>query len=57
MDWFFNGLGTAIIGLIIGAIGGSVVGYRIGIKKNTRQSQKARDYVSQVQIGENNHGK
>ena len=29
MEWFFDGLGTAIITLIIGG----AIGYRIGIKK------------------------
>lgn len=55
MDWFFNGLGTALIGLFIGAIGGCAVGYRIGIKKNYRQQQKAGNKATQIQIGESNH--
>jgi Na+/glutamate symporter len=55
MDWFFNGLGTALIGLLIGAIGGGVVGYRIGIKKSFRQYQKAGNNAKQIQIGEINH--
>jgi len=55
MEWFFSGLGTAIIGIIIGAIGGGAIGYRIGIKKNNRQTQKAGDNVTQIQIGEGNY--
>lgn len=51
MEWFFNGLGTALIGLIIGAVGGSVVGYRIGVKKSIHQKQEAKDNATQVQIG------
>lgn len=50
MEWFFNGLGTALIGLIIGAVGG-VVGYRIGVKKSIHQKQKAKDNATQVQVG------
>jgi len=52
MDWFFNGLGTALIGLLIGVIGGGAVGYRIGIKKSFRQHQKAGNNATQIQIGE-----
>jgi len=55
MDWFFNGLGTALIGLFIGAIGGCAVGYRIGIKKCYQQHQKAGNNAKQVQIGEGNY--
>jgi len=55
MDWFFNGLGTTLIGFLIGAIGGGAVGYKIGIKKSYRQNQKAGDNATQIQIGEANH--
>jgi hypothetical protein len=34
MEWFFDGLGTAVITLIIGLLTGGTVGYRIGIKKS-----------------------
>jgi len=54
MDWFFNGLGSTLIGLLIGAIGGGLVGYRIGIKKNFRQHQKAGNNATQIQIGKGN---
>jgi hypothetical protein len=63
MEWFFDGLGTAIIApLIIGFIGGGGIGYRIGyrigIKKNIKQSQKAtaknNANIKQIQIGEYN---
>lgn len=59
MEWFFNGLGTALVGLIIGAFGGAFVGYRIGINKNNMYNQKARDNAMQVQLnkGDNNIGK
>jgi Na+/glutamate symporter len=57
MEWVFNGLGTALIGLIIGVAGGGAVGYHIGIKKNIKQSQKAGDNSQQVQIGGDYNGK
>ncbi|GFH42214.1 hypothetical protein Hs30E_07650 [Lactococcus hodotermopsidis] len=31
--WFFDGLGTAIIGLIVGAIGGGVTGFKVAKRK------------------------
>ena len=44
MDWFFDGIGTEIIGiiisLIIGALGGGAVGYKIGIKRTVKQKQE-----------------
>lgn len=53
MEWFFDGLGTAIITLIVGLLAGGAVGYRVGIKKTNRvnQKQKAKDNASQIQIG------
>lgn len=50
MDWFFNGLGTQIIMMIITLIGGGIVGYKIGIKKNMiNQVQKAKNDAKQDQ--------
>lgn len=57
MEWFFEGLGTALIGLLIGATGGGAVGYRIGINKSIRQKQKAGNNAQQTQIGNNYNGK
>ena len=51
MEWFFDGLGTSLVSLIIGLLGGSAVGYRIGIKKSVRQNQKAGNNSSQIQVG------
>jgi len=53
MDWFFSGLGTAILTLIVGLITGGAVGYKFGINKKTttKQNQKAGDNSSQMQIG------
>lgn len=54
MDWFFNGLGTAIIMFIVGLGAGGTMGYRIGIKKNIiTQNQEAGDNAIQTQIGKN----
>ena len=50
MEWFFSGLGTTIVSFIIGIIGGGLVGYRIGVKKNTRQIQKAKNNSTQTQV-------
>ena len=45
MEWFFDGIGTEIIGIIssllVGAIGGGAVGYGIAIKHTTKQKQRA----------------
>ncbi len=59
MDWFFSGLGTAIITLIVGLITGGTVGYKIGINKKTttKQKQKAGDNSSQIQIGRDSNGR
>jgi len=58
MEWFFDGIGTEIIGLILGLIIGGTAGYRIGIKKSTtKQNQKARNNAAQIQIGKNYNGK
>lgn len=59
MEWFFDGLGTAIIALIGGLLTGGAVGYRIGVKKNNRvnQKQKAKNNASQIQVGRDYNGK
>lgn len=44
MEWFFDGLGTEIISLLIGGLIGGVTGYKIGISK-----QKAGKNSKQVQ--------
>ena len=56
MEWFFDGIGTEIIsiiiGIIIGAGTGGVVDYKIGINKSMlKQGQKAGDQSSQKQEG------
>lgn len=58
MEWIFDGIGTAIVTLIVGFLTGGAVGYKIGINKNTvNQKQKAGDYSSQIQIGRDSNGK
>lgn len=51
MEWVFDGIGTEIISLIAGLLGGGFLGYRIGIKNNISQHQKGKDNVAQTQIG------
>ena len=58
MEWIFDGIGTAIITLIVGLLTGGAVGYKIGINTNTvKQKQKAGDNSSQIQIGRDSNGK
>lgn len=51
MEWFFSGLGTAVISGIISFIVGCVIGYNIGVSSRNKQSQKAGDNSNQFQIG------
>ena len=50
VEWFFDGLGTLLIGLIVGGAGGGIAGWRIGVSRTT-QRQKAGDSVRQTQAG------
>lgn len=49
LEWVFDGIGTELVSLIIGAIGGGAVGYKIGIKRTSVQKQVARDNALQTQ--------
>ena len=56
MEWFFDGLGTElismIVGLLLGTGAGVIAGYKIGINKSVlRQNQKAGTDSKQKQIG------
>ena len=52
MEWFFDGIGTEIVSLVIGLLIGGGVGYRIAIRrKSVRQSEKAGDNATQQQVG------
>lgn len=50
MEWIFEGIGTAIISLILGIVIGGVGGYNIGVKRSTKMKQKACDNATQTQI-------
>ena len=63
LEWIYDGIGTEIvsivISLIIGAIGGGTVGYKVAIKKTLSQKQSAGDGSEQrqeLQIGKNDGG-
>lgn len=49
IEWIFSGIGTQILSLIIGGIGGGIVGYRVGIRKTGIQRQTAKDGAAQRQ--------
>lgn len=55
IEWIFDGIGTeifvSIVSLIVGAFGGGLVGYRIGIKNKIKQKQKATSNAKQNQVG------
>lgn len=55
LQWVFDGIGTqllgGIIGLIFGALGGCAVGYKIGVKNRNKQKQQAKNNANQTQIG------
>ena len=52
VKWFFDGLGTEIISIIIGAVSGGIIGFRIGKRKNKfYQTQKAGSGSEQYQNG------
>lgn len=50
MEWLFDGLGTMLVGLVVGALGGTGVTWKVMSKKRT-QRQKARDGATQIQAG------
>jgi hypothetical protein len=58
INWFFEGIGTQIIsiiiGLLIGGAGGGTIGYRIAKNRFCLiQKQSADDDATQIQIGSN----
>lgn len=52
MEWLFNGLGTAIIGFVLGAVGGSGVTWKV-MSSRTSQKQKAGRNSIQMQSSGN----
>ena len=55
LEWIFDGIGTELISLIIGAVLGGTAGYKIGSKNKIKQKQNARDNSKQIQIGSVNY--
>ena len=51
MEWVFDGIGTEIISLLAGFLGGCFIGYKIGLQNKISQRQKGRNHTSQTQIG------
>lgn len=49
LQWIFDGIGTELLSLAVGVIGGTFAGYRIGIKKGGKQTQKAKNGAKQRQ--------
>ena len=53
VEWFFDGIGTEIVsivvGLVIGAVSGGTVGYKIGINRTASQKQIAGNDSKQKQ--------
>lgn len=49
MEWVFDGIGSNIISLIVGALAGGVTGYKIGIHKKVKQEQIAGSKAKQRQ--------
>lgn len=56
IKWIFSGIGTEILILLIGLIVGSIGGYKYGVHKSFKQSQKAGDNSTQTQIGSIKYG-
>lgn len=50
MAVIFEGIGSTIIGVVLGAVLSGPIGYHIG-KRSITQKQRARDNASQIQIG------
>lgn len=58
MDWAFEGIGTFLIGILLGAGGGSFVTWRVTSRRTSiRQSQRAGDDSTQIQTGRNYKGR
>lgn len=52
MEWFFEGLGTELISVMIGFAMGGISGYKLGVSKSSiKQSQKAGGNSKQMQTG------
>lgn len=58
MEWFFSGIGTEIISALIGLVIGGIGGYKIGVRNKIKQVQKAGNNSNLSQTGSvvNNYG-
>lgn len=60
MEWFFDGIGSELLSVLIGLVLGGGAGYGIGVevtKNKIKLKQKAGDNAKQEQIGQvNNYG-
>jgi len=50
MSWFFDGLGTFLVGLLLGA-GGDRLLIKFSKKSRHSQSQQAGHFANQMQVG------
>lgn len=48
-DWVFDGIGTELIGLLIGSVLGGFAGYKVGVSNKAKQVQKSKDHSKQNQ--------
>ncbi len=48
-EWVFDGIGTELIGLLIGSVLGGFAGYKVGVSSKAKQVQKAKDHSEQKQ--------
>ena len=48
--WFFDGIGSSVFSLVVGAIIGSFTGYKIGINKKIKLKQKSGNFSEQNQM-------
>lgn len=49
-EWFFDGIGSTIVSLVLGAIIGGFTGYKVGIHHTVKLNQKAENSAEQKQI-------
>lgn len=51
MEWLFDGLGTMLIGLVLGGAAGTAGGWNLAKSRLQQQSQKSGNEANQVQVG------
>lgn len=56
LDWFFSGLGTFLVGTILGGGVAGTAGWKLGVR-STKQSQRAGDNSNQMQVGRDQNTK